>query len=291
MNMAQTRIPTPRLQQCFPERLVTVADGARVAIRECGQGPVVVLLHGIGSGSASWLHCAQRLAEGNRVIAWDAPGYGLSTPLPQARPKAVDYAARLEALLVALGVERCLLVGHSLGALMATAYAAGQGAQRVARLVLISPARGYGAEAQRETGLRVRQQRLDNLERLGIDGMASERTSRLLGRNPSEDALAWVRWNMARLNPAGYRQAVELLCGDDLLGYGRPAMPCEVHCGEDDAITSPEACGAIARGLDAPFSLIPAAGHASPIEQPDVVAGRIGHAQRLTLEGSAHGKA
>lgn len=291
MNMAQTRIPKPNLQQCFPERLVTVADGVRVAIRECGQGPVVVLLHGIGSGSASWLHCAQRLAGSNRVIAWDAPGYGQSTPLPVPQPKAVDYAARLEALLEALGIERCLLVGHSLGALMATAYAAGSGARRIARLVLISPARGYGAEALRETGLRVRQQRLDNLARLGIDGMASERTARLLGRNPSEGALAWVRWNMARLNPAGYRQAVELLCSDDLLGNGLPPVPCEVHCGEDDAVTPAQACDAIARALGASFSLIPGAGHASPIEQPDVVAGRIDHAQRLTLEGSAHGKA
>ncbi|MBF2974710.1 alpha/beta hydrolase, partial [Pseudomonas aeruginosa] len=50
MNMAQTHIPAPRLQQRFPERLVQLADGAQLAIRECGQGPVVVLLHGIGSG-------------------------------------------------------------------------------------------------------------------------------------------------------------------------------------------------------------------------------------------------
>ncbi|MCY1337834.1 2-succinyl-6-hydroxy-2,4-cyclohexadiene-1-carboxylate synthase [compost metagenome] len=289
MNMAQTHIPAPSLQQRFPERLVQLADGAQVAIRECGSGPLVVLLHGIGSGSASWLHCAQRLAAECRVIAWDAPGYGLSTPLPQEQPKAADYAARLELLLQALGVDRCLLVGHSLGALMATAYAAGIGAARVRRLLLISPARGYGAEALRETGAQVRRQRLENLERLGIDGMASERTARLLGRHPSEDALAWVRWNMARLNPHGYRQAIELLCGDDLLGHGVPAAPCEVHCGEDDGITTPEACGAIARQLGAPFSLIPGAGHASPIEQPEVVAGRIGHAQRHTLEGTANG--
>ncbi|VFT54928.1 hydrolase [Pseudomonas aeruginosa] len=175
------------------------------------------------------------------------------------------------------------------GALMATAYAAGIGAARVRRLVLLSPARGYGAAELRDSGAQVRRQRLENLERFGIDGMASERTARLLGRNPSEEALAWVRWNMARLNPEGYRQAVELLCGDDLLGNGQPAAPCEVHCGEDDGITTPESCGAIARQLGASFSSIPGAGHASPIEQPEVVAGRIGHAQRLSLEGTANG--
>lgn len=295
MNMQQSFDPrqgssfAPSLPRRFPERLVALADGARLAVRECGSGPVVVLLHGIGSGSASWLHCAQRLAASCRVIAWDGPGYGQSSQLPQAQPKASDYAVRLELSLQALGVERCVLVGHSLGALIATAYACGPGAARVARLVLFSPARGYGAAELLEVGARVRQQRLDSLERLGIEGLANERPARLLGPNPSEDALAWVRWNMARLNPQGYRQAVELLCADDLLGYGAPSMPCEVHCGEADGITPPEACGAIARRLDAPFSLIPGAGHASPIEQPDVVAGRIDHALRQSLEGSANG--
>nr|WP_187672574.1 alpha/beta hydrolase [Pseudomonas carbonaria] len=279
----------PHLQHRFPERLVPLADGTRLAIRECGSGPVVVLLHGIGSGSASWLHCARWLAESCRVIAWDAPGYGRSTPLPQARPRAVDYAARLELLLQVLEVERCVLVGHSLGALMATAYAAGPGARRVAQLLLISPARGYGAAELADSGARIRQQRLDNLDRLGIEGLASERTARLLGPNPSEEALAWVRWNMARLNPSGYRQAVELLCGDDLLGYGPLSMPCEVHCGEADGITTPDVCALVARRLGAPFSLIPGAGHASPIEQPAVVAGRIDHAQRQSLKGSANG--
>lgn len=185
-------------------------------------------------------------------------------------------------------MESCLLVGHSLGALMATAYAAGIGAARVRRLVLLSPARGYGAAELRDSGAQVRRQRLENLERFGIDGMASERTARLLGRNPSEEALAWVRWNMARLNPEGYRQAVELLCGDDLLGNG--SLPLLARCIAARTTASPRpSCGAIARQLGASFSSIPGAGHASPIEQPEVVAGRIGHAQRLSLEGTANG--
>ena len=260
-----------------------LADGAQLAIRECGQGPVVVLLHGIGSGSASWLHCAQRLAAGNRVIAWDAPGYGLSTPLPPARPKACDYAACLELLLDALGVESCLLVGHSLGALMATAYAAGIGAARVRRLVLLSPARGYGAAELRDSGAQVRRQRLENLERFGIDGMASERTARLLGRNPSEEALAWVRWNMARLNPGATARPSS--CSAATTCWATGSLPLLARCIAARTTASPRpSCGAIARQLGASFSSIPGAGHASPIEQPEVVAGRIGHAQRSLLK-------
>ena len=100
------------LDSGFAERSVEAGpDGARVSYRSGGsQGPVIVLLHGISSGAASWLPCASLLAARARVIAWDAPGYGNSTPLPQAEPKASDYALRLEGMLRALGVRPDLVV-------------------------------------------------------------------------------------------------------------------------------------------------------------------------------------
>src|SRR5256885_11891381 len=78
------------------------------------------MLHGISSGAASWLDVALELAPRARVLAWDAPGYGRSTPLAPDAPTGADYARVLEQSLQALGVRRCLLVGHSLGALMGT---------------------------------------------------------------------------------------------------------------------------------------------------------------------------
>lgn len=273
-----------RLASDFPQRLL-VLPGGRQAIRECGGGPTIVLLHGIGSGAASWLQVAQRLAGRARVIAWDAPGYGDSAPLTQPGPRAEDYAARLAQLFDALDIERCVLVGHSLGALIATAFAAGEQARRVARLVLLSPARGYGDPARAALAEDVRGKRLRALERLGIAGMAEQRSAHLLSPRASAEQLAWVRWNMARLDAHGYRQAIELLCGDDLLRHAPLAVPCEVHCGELDAITKPESCHAIARALGAPFDLIPGAGHACPIEQAEVVAGRIAYALTQTQQG------
>ena len=155
--MAEVALPAlaadqlDRLAQHFPARPVVLAAGGQVSVRECGtaQGDTLplVCLHGIGSGSASWLEAALMLSRRTRVIAWDAPGYGESTPLPLDTPRGVDYAQRLHALLDAMGIQRCVLVGHSLGALMA-APAVRQGAERFAALALISPARGYGAAAR-----------------------------------------------------------------------------------------------------------------------------------------------
>jgi pimeloyl-ACP methyl ester carboxylesterase len=260
-----------RLEARFPARSVPVRGGV-VSVRECGTGPALVCLHGIGSGAASWLDTALLLESDARLIAWDAPGYGASTPLDPDVPKAADYAERLLGLLDAMEIESCVLVGHSLGALTA-ASAARVGsplAARIERLVLISPAAGYGTRP--EASQRVRTERLGTLDTFGVAGMAAHRSGRLVSENASEVARQWVRWNMARLNDRGYRQAVELLCGADLLADLPPAMPVRVACGELDVVTTPAACEEVARQCGVALELLPGAGHASYVERPAVVA-------------------
>ncbi|HDS1683722.1 TPA: alpha/beta hydrolase [Pseudomonas putida] len=271
-----------QLQQQFGERLLQLGDGQQ-AIRESGQGQAIVLLHGIGSGAASWLQVALGLHQRARVIAWDAPGYGQSAPLPMPSPRATDYAARLASLLEALEVERCVLVGHSLGAMTAAAFAQ-RHPERVSELVLLSPARGYGARP--EQGQAVREKRLHDLATLRIERIAEMRSANLVSANASEPALAWVRWNMTRLNPPGYRQAIELLCGDDLLHYRAQQVPCQVHCGSADSITTADDCRALAQAFAAPFQLIHGAGHACAIEQPETVTGRLARALDTSFTGS-----
>lgn len=265
-----------RLDARFPARNVAVGGGAVVSVRECGQGPVVVCLHGIGSGAASWLDTAALLASQARLIAWDAPGYGESTPLDSAAPSAADYAKRLGALLDALGIDSCVLVGHSLGAITAASAASAASAactdKRIRRLVLVSPAIGYGAPERAEARAKVRTERLATLDELGIAGMAAKRAGRLVSDKASDHARQWVRWNMARLNDHGYRQAVELLCNADLLSDLPPPMPVRVACGALDVVTPPAACAEVARRCGVPLELLDDAGHAGYVEQPQAVA-------------------
>jgi len=145
-------------------------------------------------------------------------------------------------------------------------------ARRVTRLVLMSPASGYGSPGKTERAASVRSGRLDSLVRLGIEGMASERSSRLLSENASAQQRAWVRWNMARLNEAGYRQAVELLCGDDIFSYLPPVAPVRVLCGGRDVVTPPAACAEVAAACAVPLELVRQAGHACYVEQPEEIA-------------------
>ncbi|HSW19893.1 MAG TPA: alpha/beta hydrolase [Ramlibacter sp.] len=262
------------LERRFPQRVVTLTCGARVAFREAGKrgAPAVVLLHGISSGAASWLHVAEQLADRAHVIAWDAPGYGDSTPFESPAPTADDYAQRLHELLQTLEIHRCTLVGHSLGALMADAYVRGPAVGRVQRLVLISPAGGYGAPEQSEAQARVRSERFAALDHLGVAGIAARIDQRLLSSAADDGQRHWVRWNASRLNAHGYRQAVEMLCGSQLGSGPLTAVPTDIYCGDADVVTPLDACRNWAARLGASCHAIAQAGHASPTEQPQAVA-------------------
>lgn len=262
----------------FAELTVPVSDGV-LGYREVGShARTIVLLHGISSGAGSWSECARMMAPHARVIAWDAPGYGQSSPLGKAAPSASDYACRLNDLLEALDVEKCLLVGHSLGALMAAAYSS-LPASRAEAYVLISPALGYQG-ARSSQAPRVREGRLKALEELGIEGIARNLPDRLLTAKAGELARETVRNNALRLHRAGYTQAVELLCGDDIDRFEPPQDRTWVYCGDSDIVTTPEQSARYALRHGYPFALIPQAGHACYVEQPHEVA-------RILLEAAA----
>ncbi|GAB3626247.1 alpha/beta hydrolase [Pandoraea terrae] len=258
----------------FPYRTVATAAGT-IGYRMAGEGGVpVVLLHGIGSGAASWLAQFEAPGLAATLYAWDAPGYGGSTPVAAAEPQAEDYAAALNAWLTALGLTDVVLVGHSLGAIMAASFAK-RWPQRVRGLFLCSPAAGYGrADATVRAGKR--DARLAMLAALGPEGMAAQRSDNLVAPEAGEQARAWVKWNMARILPEGYRQATHLLANadlaEDLAAYvAAGGHPVAVAVGASDAVTPPGGCGTIADAAGVPLRVIDHAGHASYIEAPELL--------------------
>ena len=103
-----------------------VGGHGKVAYRAEGNRarPAVLLLHGLGSSSAGYRAQLAGLARDFRVIAWNAPGFGESTPIAVADPHAEHYADVAAALLRALGVGRvAALIGSSWGSVIATAFA------------------------------------------------------------------------------------------------------------------------------------------------------------------------
>jgi pimeloyl-ACP methyl ester carboxylesterase len=256
----------------FPARQVELASQRVLSYREAcetSDALPLVLLHGIGSGAASWVQQFEALSASRRVLAWDAPGYGESTAVPAASPAATDYANVLYEWLEKLGIERCVLVGHSLGAIIAGSFAA-MHPQRVAGLLLLSPAGGYGA-ASAEVRETKRDQRLAMLNELGPQGLAEKRSANMLSAHASDEARAWVRWNMSRVIPHGYAQATHLLANADLASdlarlKGRYNGRLHIAVGADDTITTPAACERLALAADTQLQVVPHAGHAGYIE-------------------------
>jgi len=117
--------------------------GHRVFFRSAGSGPVVVLVHGITSTSATWANVLPYLAERFTVIAPDLLGHGESAK-PRGDYSLGAYASGVRDLLIALGHERATFVGHSLGGGVAMQLAY-QFPEHCERLVLVSSG-GLGRE-------------------------------------------------------------------------------------------------------------------------------------------------
>jgi 2-hydroxy-6-oxonona-2,4-dienedioate hydrolase len=114
---------TASLTEESTRRFVDTASG-RISMHEAGSGHPLVLLHGSGPGATGWSNFAPNigpLAESYRVIVPDMPGWGGSTA---ARVGDRDHTETLLQLLDAVGVERAAVVGNSMGAVTALAFAA-----------------------------------------------------------------------------------------------------------------------------------------------------------------------
>lgn len=120
-----------------------VVHGYRRAYRIAGEGPVILLIHGIGDSSATWADLIPDLARSYTVIAPDLLGHGASDK-PRADYSVAAYANGIRDLLGVLDIERATLVGHSLGGGVAMQFAY-QFPERTDRLILVSTG-GVGRE-------------------------------------------------------------------------------------------------------------------------------------------------
>lgn len=123
--------------QAHVEKKTVVAGDTTWSYYEGGEGPTIVLLHGFASNKEVWLEMVKSLGSHFRVIVPDLPGWGESS-----RNTGGDYgipaqAARLENFVAAVGAQRFMLVGQSMGGAIAGVYAE-QHPQRVASLALVS---------------------------------------------------------------------------------------------------------------------------------------------------------
>jgi pimeloyl-ACP methyl ester carboxylesterase len=133
----------PSIDASFSTAQTVSVHGRRVSFLKAGEGPLLLLVHGMAGTARNWDPVIEPLALHNTVVAPDFPGHG------ESEPGGGDYslgslASGLRDLMISLGHERATLVGHSLGGGVALQFTY-QFPEMVERLVLVSSG-GLGPE-------------------------------------------------------------------------------------------------------------------------------------------------
>lgn len=187
------------------DRIAELPDGMRLHYLDSGAGPVVVWLHGSGPGASGHSNFKGNYpafaAAGYRNIVLDLPGFGRSDKPADAQYNLDFFVSRLSAFLEVIGVQRCTLLGNSLGG----AIALGQALARpdlVEGLILMAPG---GVEA-RETYFRMEGiKRMVDTYSAGPMGVAQMRhvmALQLYDASLLDDALLAERAAVAATQPA-----------------------------------------------------------------------------------------
>lgn len=248
--------------------------GLSVAVNDAGNGPPVILLHGLGCGKRMWLHQARALCNHFRVIAYDQRGHGLTdAPAAAADYSAAHLARDLVGVLDALGIERAAIVGFSLGGGPALALAASR-PERVSRLILADVGAGADDPVKIESMARrwVALIRRNEIDELVADMLRSELYKVYARRN------ARCRRHMAALIRATPIDGLHFMLSEVLAkrkslfratgALKAVQVPTLVLVGQYDY-----ACSKAARLLaetipNAELKVIAGSGHMAPLEQP-----------------------
>ena len=228
----------------------------------------VFLLHGVGGGKEAWLEAMKALVgAGFRAIAWDMPGYGGS---PGIVPYNNEGLARaLEALIDHSGANTNIVLGHSMGGLIAQeAYA--WLPQKIHGLILsgTSPSFGKPDGAWQQQFLQSRFAPLDAGR--GMAGLAPELVRGMVGPDAAETVITQAAAIMARVPEASYRAALSAIVSfnriDNLVNIKVPTL---CIAGEHDKNASPGVMQRMAAKISgAQYLCLPGAGHLANMEQP-----------------------
>ncbi|GAA1967877.1 alpha/beta hydrolase [Amycolatopsis minnesotensis] len=219
-------------------RVLEPRPGLSVTVREAGDGPAALVLHG-GAGPDSVTSIVDHLAPGHRVLAPTHPGWD-GTPRPDWFSGVGELAATYLGVLEESGMDEVTVVGTSLGGWVAAELAVRDGGRRVARLVLI------GASGPEIPG--------PSITMPGQGGPLPP------GRGPSPEAMAALR---AYAGP----DMADPELGPRLADVRVPAL---LLWGENDVVVPPEFGRAYAELFaDARFELIPGGGHLPYREAPE----------------------
>ncbi|MDT0497528.1 alpha/beta hydrolase [Algiphilus sp. W345] len=269
-----------------------LADACRLEYQQVGEGPDLVLVHGLATNRAFWYaSLAQALKHAFRVTLYDLRGHGYSSLSPQGY-SAADQAGDLAALLEQAGIESADVVGHSYGGGIALEFAV-QYPQLLRRLVLMdSRINTLQPEQRLADSPHLSAMEIEIAERAGLDwdrepqvGLRYlEVTARLRAEQWAPQARdAFTPFGEGRGGMRGARQYLKLLeeteaprefleMGASADEIARIAAPTLLLYGERSRCL-PSGRALAATLPDTQFRVVPDAGHFFPASHAALIAG------------------
>jgi len=251
----------------LPERQVVDLEGGRISYRQAGSGPDLVLLHGLAGNARTWEAQFAAFAGAHRVTAWDAPGYGESD-LAEAHADA--YVDRLAAFVEALDLRSFVLLGHSMGGIVAGRFAA-RVPDRLRGLILSCTLLGR-AQAPGTPLAEGYRARLADLETLPAAEYGARRARSMAAPDCDPAILARLAGIAAETRRDGLEAAMRVIAeADNADALSRVRVPVLAVTGALDRTATRDLTDAVVAALsdggNAPDTAeIPGAGHAPYLE-------------------------
>ena len=241
-------------------------DGLRIAYERAGEGPPLILLHGyVGDGRGTWRRQLDGLADEFTVVAWDAPGAGLSSDPPPGFGLP-QYADCLAGFVEALGLGRPHVAGLSFGgALALELYRRHPALPRT--LVLASAYAGWaGSLAPDIVDQRLRQ--VLRLADLPPDVFVREVIPTLFSDSTPDETVEEFAANACGFHPAGLRAMARSSAEADLRDVlHRIDVPTLLLHGENDVRAPLDVAEGLHAGIPGSrLVVLPGAGHLTNIE-------------------------
>ena len=262
--------------------VVTTDDGVHLAVLVAGppDAPTVVLSHCWTGSRRIWATVARRLVlGGHRVVLYDQRGHGQSS-CPDSPPTVAQLGHDLRTVLDAVGVERAVFAGHSMGGMSIQSYALEHPehfAERAEGLVLVATAaRVIGRPLPVGLVNRLMDDGRSEWTRRGRVGHRMARGA--LGAQARRDHVALTLESLAA-TPGSVRAGFLLAMAEMDLRTGNAAIavPTTILVGTRDALTPPRLGRQLAATIEGSrLVVIPRAGHMLPLERPDHIIDAIG---------------
>ncbi|MFN3943817.1 MAG: alpha/beta fold hydrolase [Allosphingosinicella sp.] len=259
-------------------------DGTLVHYVDKGSGPPIVLIHGLGGQMRNFARVlVDDLARDHRVILVDRPGSGYSVRPKGASAGLAAQAETIAGLIDRLGLERPMLVGHSLGGALSLAVAVHH-PQKVGRLALICPLTQTQEEVPEPLrGLAIRSEPVRRIvaHTLAVPMGVAARDKLLKGifaPEPVPDDFATEGGGALGLRPSNFYNASSDMAAleDDMprlvARYDEVKAPVAILYGRGDNLLDPEVHGTRMKDMVGADVELVEGGHMLPFTQPELTA-------------------